>query len=393
MNTIQRGIVTLLRSAVTGEKLTLPEGFALEDADEIIRRQSLLPLAFQGAYHCGISTELPIMQQYRTKYLKYILINERQMRAVEALFRAFEENGIDYLPLKGVNMKARFPSPELRTMGDADVLIRNEQYGNIVPILEKQGYRLADEEMQVDTWDSDNLHLEMHHYIVHPKSRYSAYYGDGWKFAVKDSGCRYKMSAEDEFIFIFAHFARHYRIGGIGCRHVLDLFVCNRVFPELNQQYIEAELEKLNLLQFYRNMKQVLAVWFEDAEPDAMTDLITDFIFSGGTFGSAKNRAYYFEVMGIIKAQQASNTRMKMMWQTAFPPLSYMRRQYPILWKAPVLLPVLWVLRWLRVLLFAPKRLVRKAKMLNEMTDDEVEFRREALKVMGIAFDTKEDVR
>ena len=39
-------------------------------------------------------------------------------------FTIAEENGIDYLPLKGYNLKKLYPKPELRTMGDADVLIR-----------------------------------------------------------------------------------------------------------------------------------------------------------------------------------------------------------------------------------------------------------------------------
>ena len=37
-------------------------------------------------------------------------------------------------------MKALYPAPELRVMGDADVLIRLEQYEKIVPLMEKMGF-------------------------------------------------------------------------------------------------------------------------------------------------------------------------------------------------------------------------------------------------------------
>lgn len=393
MNTMQRGIITLIKSAVTGEKLPLPEGFSLEEAEELIKKQSILPLAYQGAVQCGIPRETQAMQRLFQGYVRILMYHERQMRAVERLFHAFEENGIDYMPLKGVNMKTLFPKPELRTMGDADVLIRQEQYDRIAVLMEQLGYRLTNVDEQVYTWDSDALHLELHIAMVQPLSRYYAYYGTGWKFARRDTCCRYRLSVEDEFVFLFAHFARHYRIGGIGCRHVLDLYVHRRACPQREEHYIEQQMEKLNLLEFYRNMKRVLAVWFENTETDATVDLITEYIFSGGTFGSEKNRKYYWEVMGIIKAQSTKNSRAKMTVQTIFPPLSYMQRSYPVLRKAPYLLPVMWVVRFVRTLLFRPASIKRKADFLSDMRDDDVEFRRRTLEVMGIRFDTDGDVR
>ena len=44
------------------------------------------------------------------------------------------------MPLKGCNMKALYPSPELRVMGDADILIRVEQYDRIRPIIQSLGF-------------------------------------------------------------------------------------------------------------------------------------------------------------------------------------------------------------------------------------------------------------
>ena len=92
MTITQRGVLALLKSAVTGEKLLLPDGFRMEDADEIIQKQSLLPLAYQGAYHCGISPKTDLMQRYRKQYCKVLIHSERQMGAIRQLYQAFEEN-------------------------------------------------------------------------------------------------------------------------------------------------------------------------------------------------------------------------------------------------------------------------------------------------------------
>ena len=61
--------------------------------------------------------------------------SEKQLEAVNKIYAAFDKNGIDYLPLKGCNMKYLYPKPELRSMGDADILIREEQYKSIKDIV------------------------------------------------------------------------------------------------------------------------------------------------------------------------------------------------------------------------------------------------------------------
>ena len=49
MNTLETGIMRLLRSGITGEKLQLPEGFSLEEALPILKKHSVISLAYQGA--------------------------------------------------------------------------------------------------------------------------------------------------------------------------------------------------------------------------------------------------------------------------------------------------------------------------------------------------------
>ncbi|MBR4077439.1 MAG: nucleotidyltransferase family protein, partial [Oscillospiraceae bacterium] len=128
MNTIQRGIITLLKSAVTEQPLPLPEGFDLAEAYAVAKRHHMSTLLYDGAIRCGIDRGLPVMQKLFQNYVRLMVISERQMAQVEKIATAFQEAGIDYMPLKGTLMKGRYPKPELRVMGDADILIRLEQY-------------------------------------------------------------------------------------------------------------------------------------------------------------------------------------------------------------------------------------------------------------------------
>ncbi len=118
MDTVQKGTVTLLKSAITGQKLALPEGFDIAEAYQKTKAHHMASLIYAGAVNCGIDPQKPVMQRLFQGYCRALQINERQMRDLERVFAAFEDNQIDYLPLKGCIMKEMYPRPELRMMGD-----------------------------------------------------------------------------------------------------------------------------------------------------------------------------------------------------------------------------------------------------------------------------------
>ena len=110
------GILTLLKSAIIQQKIALPEGFQLQDADEHINRHHIASLIYEGALLCNIpQNDIRLLQLFQ-KYCKALQVSERQLRELERIYNAFEENGIDYMPLKGCKMKALYPKPELRNM-------------------------------------------------------------------------------------------------------------------------------------------------------------------------------------------------------------------------------------------------------------------------------------
>ena len=275
------GILTLLKSAIIQQKIALPEKFQLQDADDHINRHHIASLIYEGALLCNIPQNDIRMLQLFPRYCKALQVSERQLRELERIYNAFEENGIDYMPLKGCKMKALYPKPELRNMGDADILIRTEQYDKIRSVMQSLQFTEGEETVHELVWKSDALYLELHKQLIPSYNQdFYGYFGDGWARAKYLNGSQYTMSPEDEFIYLFTHFTKHYRDGGIGCRHVVDLWVYLRSHPELDTDYIQTELKKLQLLDFYCNTRRLISTWFENQEPDPKTDFMTEFIFS-----------------------------------------------------------------------------------------------------------------
>ena len=390
MNPTRQGILTLLRSAVTGDALALPRDFDWEEAMVWAKKHQISPLVYEGAVNCGVDRALPQMQTLFQMYCKNLLISEGQLQAIGRLCVAFEEADIDYMPVKGCNMKLRYPKPELRAMGDADILIKLEQYDRIYPIMKELGY---EEELESDhelLWRTKALELELHKRLIPSYNKdYFRYFGDGWQLAKVQTGTRWAMTPEDEYIYLFTHFAKHYRDGGIGLRHVLDLWVYERSAP-MDESYIEAELKKLQLLEFRQNIVRLLKAWFCGEAMDEKTAFISDFVFGSGSWGSRENKETASGVRDARDAGSVGKGKLLRVCKILFPPMLGMKQLYPTLQKAPVLLPVFWVVRWVKTLLFGRDRIQRQKRVLQERSADRIETYQQALHFVGLDFHFKE---
>lgn len=385
MNVTQQGIVTLLRSAITGEALQLPEDFAMENIMELVRSHGMYTLAYDGAVCCGVDRKDPAMQRLFQTYVKSLMKSEAQMREISRIFAAFDGQGIDYMPLKGCNMKARYPKPELRVMGDADILIRMEQYEKILPIMESLGFEAKLESDHELVWQNAGLYVELHKRLIPSYNEdFYAYFGDGWQLGKRREGTRYSMTAEDELVYLFTHFAKHYRDGGIGCRHVVDLWVFLRGNPELDEAAVKAELERLQLLEFYGNIRRLMAVWFEDAPGDEKMDFITDFIFSSGSWGEWECHVVSQSVRNAKAAPVGG--RLLYIWRLAFPGVDVLKNKYTVLQKAPWMLPLVWIYRPFYKVFCEWGTLKSRKRDFDVLSPENIRSRQDALNYVGLDY-------
>ena len=386
MDTSQRGVITLLKSAVTGKPGQLPQGFDLEAVYPNLKKHNMDALLYEGALVCGIAKQSPVMELLFRRYCQHLVVSEGQMRQVHRIFDAFEAKGIEYLPLKGCRMKGLYPKAELRYMGDADILIRMEQYDRIKPLMGELGFEEKAESDHELHWHHRELSVELHKRLIPSYNEdYCQYYGIGWEKAARREGCRWTMTAEDEWIYLFTHFAKHFRDGGIGCRYVVDLWVYLTHHPEMDEGYIRQELDKLGLGEFHGNIRQLINVWFEDDPGDDRTAVITDYIFSSGSWGRSESKAVS---MAVRDSHGGSYRKGKAVYllRTAFPDARTLNDKYTVLKKAPWLLPAVWVVRPFYKVLFEFRSLGRHKRNLTAMTGENVDERHRMLNEVGLDY-------
>lgn len=393
MNVQQKGIIALIKSAFDNCPYSLPEGFSIGQAAKEALRHKVIGLVYYGAVYCGIDKKTEPMRGLFNYLIPTMNVTEKQHFTVNQIFAAFEENGIDYMPLKGTELQPYYPSRELRVMGDADILIRMEQYEKIKPIMQQLGFAFEYESDHELVWKNKNLFLELHKRLIPSYNRdYAAYYGDGWRLGhpEKEGSHRYVMTNEDQMIYLFTHFAKHYRDGGVGIRHVLDLYVFSKAHPDMDQAYMGRELKKLRLLEFYNNVCTTLKVWFENAPETEITDMITNVIFRSGAFGLAEDRVAAGGLREMGEGKSANEMRSRRLRNLLFLPYDAMCETYPVLKKWKILLPVMWLVRAFKVVFFKRSQLKSRQKTMKMLSNDRLISYERSLKAVGLSFNFKE---
>ncbi len=367
LSSFEKGIITLLNNALKCENQPLPTDFDYSKLYGFGIKHQILPMLYYG----GASDPKFVASDTENKMLfgtmQLTAISENQLMEIDRICKAFDENGIEYLKLKGSIIKRLYPQHEMRVMSDADILIRENQMDKLEKLLPTLGCTFECASDHEWIWKSDIISLELHKRIVASYQKdFYAFFNNGWKLAKKknENSCEYVMSLEDEFLYLFTHLAKHYRDAGIGIKHLTDIYLFLNAYPDLDTEYIHTSLDKMHLLEFYKNIKKTLDVWFNGAECDEISKFITAKIFDDGVYGTLVN-SLKSDALKFSKGTDEKGAKRKKRLYMIFLPYNKMCVVFPVLRKAPILLPFLWAWRLIRTVLFRRDRI----KKLN----DEVE--------------------
>lgn len=389
----QKGVITLIKSALDGKAYPLPDNFSMEKAVKEALRHKIIALVYYGALNCGVDKQSEPMKKLFPALIAVMNVVERQQHAYDKLCQHLEENGLDYMPMKGTIIQAYYPKKEMRSMGDADILIRPEQSDKVSAAMLACGYVLDHVTDHHDSWTSSKLEAEIHRAMLPTYARVSySHFEDGWKLAKKadDSCYRYDLSAEDFYLYTFVHMTKHYRMSGVGIKHFVDLWIYKNAEPHMDQTYICNALEKMGLLSFYKHVMQTVDAWFGDGEATDQVKYITEVVFNSGEYGLTSTREATEILMEAQKEGSAAKARRKRALRVVFPSCAVMKQNYKVLDKTPFLLPVFWVVRWFRTLFFKRSAIKQNLKTKDGQRDSQVQARKEALAFVGLDFEKQE---
>ena len=136
--------------------------------------------------------------------------------------------------------------------------------------------------------------------------------------------------------------ARHFAAGGCGIRSFLDLWLLDA--QQCDDAARLAMIESAGLSAFLRAARDLCRRWFDGEENhDPHLLAVERFVLFGGAYGSKHNY--------VTLQQKKRGGKFGYILSRLFIPYEQMKYIYPVLQKAPVLLPIFWVWRWIEHLL------------------------------------------
>ena len=286
-------------------------------------------------------------KEAKEKAIRKNILMDADRRAILARLEAEQ---IWYLPLKGCLLKDWYPKLGMRQMSDNDILFDPAGRERVREIMTALGFQCshAGGERNVDAYEKPPVsHFEMHLslYKPHEEPLFDAYFSRRLpEMLLPDSGSRYgrQLSPEDFYLYFISHACKHFRHGGTGVRTLLDVFVFLRKFEqELDFAYLDRELAALSLTEYERETRVLAQTVFSGKEPDAAQQRLLDYYIFSGTYGTVSHEA-------ANRLQEFEGSKARYLFRRVFPPMDWIRRNYPFFYRHKALIPVLWVIRPIR---------------------------------------------
>lgn len=306
-------------------------------------------------------------------YKAAVMREAAQRNELAYIKKEFNENGIDFMLQKGTLLKSLYPEPEMRFMSDIDILVKNEDIARAENIVLKRGFsREMNNGKDLVLIKKPFLNIELHRSLfVEDDSMYS-YFTGAWQRAEKAENHEYKMIDNDMYVYVMAHLAEHFKVGGSCYRPTMDVFLLNKYKNDtLDFEYINKQFDILGISDFAENIKKVGEHWFSDGEISENLELTEKYIILGAPIENADT---------VVLKMNSKKSKPAIILSYAFPPLKTMKKLYAVLERFPVLLPFCWIARLFK----RGKKAKDKLSALSSVNDTGIDKMTEILNKSGL---------
>ena len=378
-------LLNIINHVINGKELQ--EDIDWKSCYVLAKGHNLLSI-FNYAVKDAENVDAEVRNKAELKYLSAVNQQIKQDYYAQAIGDELKSRGIKFMFLKGYYMRRLYPSPDMRLSADLDIFYDKNKRNEVAEMMANLGF-LRDSEGDVhDVYKSDVVTVEMHHVIIRNLRGFAEYYNNLWERLKIGDVTEYKFTDEDFYIFFMIHLMKHFFNGGNGIRTILDIYIYNKAKPDLNKNYISGEFKKLKMSRFSKMIEKLSQVWFGDGKTDVDTEVIGDYIAESGAYGKTDNNI----IMNYNGNPNAENVKMKYFINKNFIPFKDMKKNFPVLNKAPFLLPAFWIYRILRVLFTARRKKIKDfvnvSKKINKESCEKIN---RIKKISGITEDSLDD--
>ena len=331
-------------------------------------------------YLAGKDTDLPkdVLEKAKADFEVEVMQQALQDYHAENLFKKFRAAGIPFLPLKGYYTRRLYPNPEARSSCDLDVFYDVAKRAEVKKIFEEEGFSFAIENATHEEWVNGKVIVEMHYALVGQEPKFDKYYQDVWARLQVKEGTEYVFSKEDEYVYFLVHAAKHFCGGGIGVKAVIDNYLYHKKVS-FDKACLQEQLRTFGLEKFAACLDELSDAWFGGKEEREEIAFLGDFVLSSSAYGTRRNLALSADASSVGAAKRSR------LFSAIFPCYRNMKSWYPVLKKAPFLLPFVWVYRWFEVLFTRRKSFAKIAKDMKGIDESGIRAMQKIKEMTGLA--------
>lgn len=334
-------LLHLLSSVITcTQPCEKPEALSFQRIFDIASDHSVANTAFYAVEKLSVKPDEALMKKWSEIRDKALMKDIIQSAEYESICGAFSQNNIRFIPLKGFVLKRLYPQSDMRLMSDIDILIDKNDAHKAGEAMLSLGYECDSREIGIhDVYlKKPVMNVEIHRELFGiTGNEFNVLFKDPWKLCSKHDGCFYEFDPSYFCVHMLAHCAKHYKAGGTGIRSFMDIWLfMQRRSDELDMAVVDSMLESVGIKDLCHDFIKLSQIWFGGEEYTEKYKEMTRYILSSGTYGNIENS---------VEIQLKEKSKAKYVFSQIFPSLAYMKVGYPILRKAPVLLPFCWIYR------------------------------------------------
>lgn len=298
MTDSQNMLINLLRKSLFDFNFEIPESVDWNCVYEEAAYQSVVAMAFDGT--SGIS-DIPaeVYKNFKDYTISVFLKNDSVLNEQKSLIKLLESNDVKYAVLKGTSAARLYNKPELRTLGDIDILVKKSDFESTKSLLMLNEYRLIDDGFNHFhcEFERNGVVVELHHEISEfPNTKLCDELRAELQKAVDSTvkadkselGYEYSiLSPLYQAVSLLLHMERHISKDGLGLRQLLDW----GEFLRKNSEFLSEEknisfLKKYGLYKFAVIGENIIKKYFyQQKVKDDIADSVFELAVKKGNFG------------------------------------------------------------------------------------------------------------
>ena len=387
MNEIQSYIIKNLNYSLRGKKMDIPlnDEFNWAELIEECRQHQILSLVYSGISKESLKNiDNNILEQWKKETFMSGVYQINHIKQISSVLNIFDANNIPVIVLKGLVVRDLYPKSELRTMGDADILVHEKDLDKVSSILTGLGYvEYNRNEFHIE-FCKGNSYIEVHWTLANENifDEIVEFKNELWERAVEvnigDSKAL-SMCDEDLLLYLCIHMAKHFIDGGFGIRPVCDVMLVveeRGKFINWNSFIIKAKRIKID--KFIMSIFAICNKLFSMSIPnelqkykvreDKYINLIIEAIFESYVHGSRDKVTAVSKYLG-YKSYSKKFSSIAIFRHLYFPPIEKLSERYRYAKKYKLLLPVAWIHRFVNTIFRKDYSLSDKVKLFMQGTN------------------------